>query len=124
MKNKNGFMLLEAVLTIVIVSIVLTFIVESLWTNYRTGLRFQETVRALLAMENQLGLLWASSGAPDQLESAARPMDKPYELMTTSAQTSRVNAHLKKVDLTLQWPAGSGANRMAVSSILYSLDEN
>ena len=68
-KNISGFMLLEAILTVVIVSISLTFITQSLLTNFRTGVRFQETVRSLIVMENRLGLLYATNGSEDQLDS-------------------------------------------------------
>ena len=53
-KARAGFMLLEAILSVVIVSICLTFIAQSLLTNFRTGVRFQETIRSLLVMENRL----------------------------------------------------------------------
>jgi len=53
-------MLLEAILTVVIASICLTFIVQSLLTNFRTGVRFQEEVKSLMAAEDRSGLLYAT----------------------------------------------------------------
>src|SRR5271154_2734167 len=104
-KAQSGFMLLEAILTVVIVSICLTFIAQSLLTNFRTGVRFQETVRSLIVMESRLGLLYATNASEDQLDSSPQALEKPYDKFTVRDQTSTINDHLKKVGLTLNWPA-------------------
>ena len=77
--------LLEAILAVVIVSICLTFIAQSLLTNFRTGVRFQESVRTLIVMENRLGLLFATKGSEDLLGTYPQPLDKPYDKFTVSA---------------------------------------
>ena len=88
-KTCTGFMLLEAILTVVIVSICLTFITRSLLTNFYTGVRFQRTIRSLVVMENRLNVLCATNGSEDQL---------------VNATASPLNSHLKKIELldTLQ----------------------
>src|SRR5271154_5576631 len=103
-KAQSGFMLLEAILTVVIVSICLTFIVQSLLTNFRTGVRFQETIRSLVVMQNRLGILYATNASEDQLDSYPKPLDKPYDKFTIKASMETINDHLKKVGLTLNWP--------------------
>lgn len=117
-------MLLEAILSVVVASICLTFIAQSLLTNFRTGVRFQETVRSLLAMENRLGALYATNGSDDMLDSSAQALDKPYDKFTVSAQTDTVNDHLKKVGLILNWPAGQHQAHLDVTTILYNPNEN
>ena len=121
---KSGFMLLEAILTVVIVSICLTFIAQSLLTNFRTGTRFQETVRSIIVMENRLGVLYATTAAQDQLDPYPQTLDKPYDHFTVSARTDTVNDHLKKVDLTLNWPLGKTQGHLDATTIIYSADEN
>jgi type II secretory pathway pseudopilin PulG len=123
-RARSGFMLLEAILTVVIVSICLTFIAQSLWTNFRTGVRFQETVRSLIVMENRLGLLYATNASEDLLDTYPRPLDKPYDKFTVSAQPDIINDHLKKVGLTLNWPAGHAPGHLDVTTIIYNPDEN
>ena len=117
-------MLLEAILSVVIVSICLTFIAQSLLTNFRTGVRFQEMVRSLMVMENRLGLLYATNASEDLLDSYPQPLDKPYDKFTVSAQTDTINDHLKKVGLTLNWPAGQTQGHLDVTTIIYNPDEN
>ena len=112
-------MLLEAVLTVVIVSVCLTFIAQSLLTNFRTGVRFQETTRSLVAMENRLGLLLATKASQDQMDPYPHPLDKPYDKFTVSGQADAINDHLKNVALTLKWPAGRVQGQLNVTTIIY-----
>ena len=123
-KARAGFILLEAILSVVIVSICLTFIAQSLLTNFRTGVRFQETIRSLIIMENRLGLLYATNASDDQLDPSPRPLDKPYDKFTVSAQTDTINDHLKKVGLKLNWPAGKIQGQLEMTTIIYNPNEN
>ncbi len=101
-------MLLEAILSVVIVSICLTFIAQSLLTNFRTGVRFQETVRSLIVMENRLGLLYATNASEDHLYSYSQSLDKPYDKFTVSAQASTINDHLKNSRTQIELACRSG----------------
>lgn len=116
-------MLLEAILTVVIVSICLTFIAQSLLTNFRTGVRFQETIRSLVVMENRLGLLYATTASEDQVDPAPLALEKPYDKFTVSARTDTINDHLKKVGLILNWPAGQTQGHLDVTTFIYNPNE-
>jgi hypothetical protein len=116
-------MLLEAILSVVIVSICLTFIAQSLLTNFRTGVRFQETIRSLIVMENRLGLLYVTNASEDQLNSFSQRLEKPYEKFTVSARSDIINDHLKKVGLRLNWPAGQAQAHLDVTTVIYIPDE-
>jgi type II secretory pathway pseudopilin PulG len=122
--NNKGFLLLEAILTVVIVSICLTFIAQSLLTNFRTGVRFQETIRSLLVMENRLGLLYATDASQDQLDTAPQPLEEPYDKFTVSAAASTINDHLKNIELKLSWPAGQTQGHLNVTTIIYNPNGN
>lgn len=125
MKNKReGFVLMEAVLSVVIVSICLTFIAQSLLTNFRTGVRFQEAVRSLIAMENRLGLLYVTDAPEDQLSASAQTLEKPFDKFTVSSQSDMINNHLKKIVLKLNWPTGATQGHLNATTIIYSPDEN
>lgn len=65
--NKKGFVLIEALAAVVIVSICLTLIIESFWTNTRISGRFAERTRALIEMENRLGALLALRSVNDRM---------------------------------------------------------
>lgn len=122
-KRRSGFTLLEAILSVVIVSICLTFIAQALLTNFRTGVRFQEMTRSLIVMENRLGLLYATYASEDQLESYPQPLDKPYDKFTVSARADTINDHLKNVGLKLNWPAGKIQGHLDVTTVIYIPDE-
>jgi len=114
-------MLLEAILSVVMVSICLTFIAQSLLTNFRTGVRFQQMTRSLIMMENRLGLLCATKASDDMLDSFPKHLDKPYDKYLVSARVDTVNDHLKKIGLRLIWPAGQG--HLDLTTIIYNPDE-
>jgi len=116
-------MLLEAVLTVVIVSVCLTFIAQSLLTNFRTGVRFQEATRSLIVMENRLGLLLASKASDDQLDPYPHPLEVPYDKFTVSGQADRINDHLKYVELKLNWPVGKVQGQLNITTIIYNPNE-
>ena len=116
-------MLLEAILSVVIVSICLTFIAQALLTNFKTGIRFQETVRSLMVMENRLGLLYTTNASDDQLNPYAQALDKPYDKFSIKARTDTINGHLKKVGLMLNWPLGKIQGHLDVTTIIYTPDE-
>ena len=117
-------MLLEAILSVVIVSICLTFIAQSLLTNFRTGVRFQEMVRSFIVMENRLGLLYATNASEEDFDSNPRPLEAPYDKFTASAQTDIINDHLKKIGLKLDWPAGKTPGHLDVTTVIYNPNEN
>ena len=122
-KLRSGFMLLEAILTVVIVSICLTFIAQALLTNFRTGMRFQEATRSLIVMENRLWLLYATNASEDQLDSYPQPLDEPYDKFTVSARKDTINNHLKKIGLLLNWPVGKIQGHLNVTTIIYDPNE-
>ena len=123
-KSKCGFMLLEAILSIVIVSICLTFIAQSLLTNFRTGMRFQEMTRSLMAMENRLGLIYATSASDDLVSSYPQSLEKPYDKFTVSVVKETVDPHLMKVNFKLNWPAGKNPGHLDLVTMVYTPDEN
>jgi len=119
----KGQVLLEAILSVVIASICLTF-AQSLLTNFRTGVRFQETVRSLLIMENRLGLLYASNASDDQLNTYPQYLDKPYDKFKVTTRTDVINNHLKKIGIKLSWPTGKTEGHLDVTTIIYNPDES
>ena len=117
-------MLLEAILSVVIVSICLTFIAQSLLTNFRTGIRFQEMTRSLIVMENQLSLLFATNNSTEDFDTYPQALEKPYDRFSSSASTENINDHLKKVDIKLNWPAGRTPGQLDLTTIIFTHDEN
>jgi prepilin-type N-terminal cleavage/methylation domain-containing protein len=121
--SKQGFVLIEALAAIVIVSICLTLIAQSLLSNFRTGVRFQEGVKTLLAMKNRLGLLYVTTGSADQFLSAPKALESPYERYSIRTKMENLDKHLKHIDLILSWPVSSKERRLEASTIIYNPDD-
>ena len=111
-------MLLEAVLTIVVVSICLSFLVGALATNFRTGVRFQEAVRSLMVMKNRLGLLYVTEASQEDM--GQQSLEEPYgQFAVTTTKTKTLNEHLKNVVLKLDWPSGNAQGHLEVTTIVH-----
>ncbi len=123
MKKNSGFILIDAIAAVVVVSICLTFIAQALLTNFRAGMRFQEGIQFLMAMENRLGLLCFSNGAGDQLRSTPHALEAPYEQFTVSAQTQERGKNLKEVQLTLHGPQGRGQRHVDLTTFIYDFNQ-
>jgi len=123
-KSNKGFILLEAVLSVVIVSICLTFIAQALLTNFRSGIRFQEMSRALIIMENNLSLLYATNDSSEDFDSYPKTLEKPYDKFKLSTATSTINTNLKNVNLVLYWPAGKKQGQLDLATIIYTPNQN
>jgi type II secretory pathway pseudopilin PulG len=119
-KLKRGFILIEAIAAVILVSICLTLIAQALLVNSRSSARFQDGVRSLMAMENKIGLLYATNGAADQMTPTLRLLEEPYKGMAIRIQTSKINDHLKKMELALQWLQGTGHRSLSATTIIYS----
>jgi len=116
-------MLIEAILSVVIVSVCLTLIAQSLLTNFRTGMRFQEMVRSFIVMENRLGLLYATKASSEDFGSSAHILAKPFDKFTATERIDTVSEHLKKVELKLNWPAGKNPGLLEMTTLIYNPDE-
>lgn len=113
-------MLLEVILTVVIFSICMAFIIQSLWINFRVGVRFSLCVRSLIAMENRLGILYATQGSSELLSATPQALDKPYDQFKISTDSRPINDHLRWVYLTLHGPAGHHQRPWEMATIIYS----
>lgn len=119
MNKHKGFVLLEAVAAVVVASICLTLIAQSLLTNLRAGVRFQNAAAALLAMENSMGVVFAGGVPADQ---GPQPMEKPYAGFSIDASTAEINERLKTVELRIS-PADAARRRgLAAATIVYASD--
>ncbi|MBF0510790.1 MAG: hypothetical protein HQL13_00505 [Candidatus Omnitrophica bacterium] len=122
-KNKTGFMLLEALLSVVIVSVSLTLIAESLLTNLKTTERFQEMTTAFMGLENRLGLLYATNASPEDFNQYPKDLGKPFGSMTSLSRTENINDNLKTVDLEINWPSGKHKAGLDITTMVYIPDE-
>ena len=119
MGNKKGFVLVEAITAVVIVGIGLTLIAQSLLANSHSSLRFQESARMVLAMENRLGFLYASTSDAQDIASNASALSEPYAPMTEELKVNSRSEHLKEAVLTLNWPHTKGQHGFDAATIIF-----
>ena len=108
----------EAIAAVVVVSVSLTLIAQSLLTNFHAGTRFEESVAALLALENQMGLLYVTNGS-DELFVAGQALEAPYEKFSLRGEKKDLSEHLKEARLALHWHNRKKEYRMEATTLLY-----
>ncbi len=123
MNKQGGFILIEAAAAVVVVSVSLTLITQSLMANTRTGLRFQETVRSLFVMENVLGMTLAVNGAGDSINSQPSSLNEPYQQMTAQAFTRSITDGIKQVDLTVTLNKKKGQQSINASTYILNAQQ-
>ena len=115
MINNKGFILIEAIAAVVVVSVSLTLIAQSLMANSRNGIRFQESARTLLAMENRLGLLYVSTQGDESAPS--NTLEEPYDSIAETISTKPLGENLKQVALKLNIPTTKGYSGFDAATI-------
>lgn len=118
---RAGFVLIEAVASVVIVSICLLWIVQALLTNMRAGARFQERTQSLFAAQNHLGAAYASHGFSGLMASDPQALDTPYEGLSARAAENAVDDKLTRVVFT--FTNTKGKTVLNVSTLIFKPDQ-
>ncbi len=106
-------MLLESILSVIIISIVLSFMLQSMFVNFHTNLRFGQMTKSLLVMENSLADLYLLGN-----------LEKNNDTLGVGVQTNIINEHLKKVQLQFNTTPNDPKNNLNLTTIIYHADEN
>ena len=117
----SGFVLIEAVLSVVIVAVSLTFILQSMTATYRAAALNVDYTKALILLENQMSLI-AKNGFIEaglrQDEECAKPFDRFHSLLETSA-SSDVKDGINDVQLEINFKSGLKNNRVSLITYLF-----
>ena len=112
--DQRGSLLLEALLSVVILSVSIALIIQSMTAGMRAAVYSQEATIALVKLENFL--TESKSGATSQ---SAPPEDALFILDSSESTEDQ----LKRLDSSVRWKSGSKIASIAVSSYSYAPDK-
>jgi len=118
-KNKRGSFLIEILLVVVILSVCLTLIVQSLLSNLRVMKYNKEYSQALLLLENQMsGMMMRGSvdGLEDQLEEWGERYQ--FEMEERGVESQGEESLVKEIKMGVLWHSGKADKEVSVVTYL------
>jgi type II secretory pathway pseudopilin PulG len=112
--NRKGMLLIEAIISVVIISISLTLIMQSFLGSYRSVSLQKDYTLALLFLQNQLASI---SFDPETVHETASK--SPLEGLEYRGSLVQVKDRLKKAQLNVQWPRGNKIRKISVDTYVY-----
>ena len=123
--NKKGSFLIEALLTIVIMSIGLTFIIQSFLSSFRASAQVADYAIATILLENKISNLSQIGLIADNLDEEdifLKPFDDfRYHLKTKNINDEGKSGFLNLVDLEIVWFSGKKKHSTALTTYLSNL---
>ena len=125
--SSRGSLLLEALLVIVILSIGLTFIIQSLSSSLRALAYSRSFDQAAFLIDNKFSEILLKNHLGQNVEDSGA-FDSPFEnfhFKTTTASVSlqsdaAASESLRQVNLTLNWPSGKNTQEITSSLLLFN----
>lgn len=117
--NQAGFMLAEAMISIAVVGICLSLIVESLYQSYKALVLNEQYAQALVLMNNTMGQVLHNDAIAAAIE-ANGSFDAPFEQFHFDVQTQSLPEQeaFQEVSVRVQWPSGSRERQMVFNTLL------
>ena len=120
--GKSGSLLLEALLSVVVMSIGLTAVMQTLTASYKLALLNKDYLQAIFLADDQMSAL-VSNNAPVQETSESQSYPEPndrfhYELSETPSEFSEGKL-LREVNLKISWVTGHQKNELPVTTLLF-----
>ena len=114
---KRGFILVEALLSIVIIAVSLNFILQSFTATYRAAALNVDYTKAAILLENQMSLITQKQfvqAGQDQEGECLHPFENfHYHLQTTDGAGA-----LNDVHLDISWKSGVKNNQISLMTYL------
>lgn len=104
----KGMVLIEAVATVVIVSVSLVFIAQNMATALKAGERFKQMAALIVQMQNRLGFAWVT---PEGL--------KPVPGYINRQDSTAVTSNLNRQELFLVPEHAGRARGMGTTTFVY-----
>ena len=130
--NRKGSILLEALLSVVILSVSITLIIQSMTSSYRATVYNADYTTAFLLIENKLFEViqkgYLEAGLREE-KNFLSPYEKyKYLLSVNPYQSSFANTgedpadqnHLNRIDLKLSWSSGKRKNNILLKTLLFN----
>ena len=121
-KNKiAGVVLLEAVVSVVILAVSMTVLIESLTAAYKATVINATYIQALNLLENQMSLLTRTPFLESELSPSRRfpPPNDNFEYTEEAAQSPLdPSGQLQDLKISLKWKTGSKENKISMTTSL------
>jgi len=117
--NKKGLLLVEALLAIVILSISLTLIVQSMISSYRATMYQADFTRAVFLLENQISHVLLRDGltADERLEGQWEPPDHKFTYSVEAKAYDPGETSLHTISAWVDWSSGRKTNRVGLTTL-------
>lgn len=123
--NKKGSLLVEALLTIVIMSVGLTFIIQSFLSSFRASAQVEDYASASVLLENKMNDLMQFgfiAGDTDEEGVFPEPYEKfRYHLKTENIKDVDQEGLLNRISLEVLWSSGKKKRAVALTTYLANL---
>ena len=125
--NENGSLLVEALLSVVILSVSITLIIQSMASSLRATVYNGEYTNALFLMENKLFDIVRKEKL-DARMIGERQFDAPFEKyqysLTTEPVTETEDSHISNINVGISWQTGRRDNHIEVDTFALNKDNN
>jgi len=122
--NKTGSLLVEALLAVVILSVCLTVIIQSLTTSLRATIYSEDYSKMIVLLENKLVDLIAKEGIADGYSEEGSFDDEGryrFSVETTDTALDQLKDPLNQVEVKAIW--GEGSKTKNISVVIYLAKE-
>lgn len=120
-RNEGGFFLVEVLLSVVILSVSLTLIIQSMTSALRSSAFAGEHTTALILLENKMFDLLEKGFVETDLrkqEQIPQPYDRYVYFLDVKPVEGSNDRRLNEVDAGLTWKSGKRQNRVAFQTYL------
>ena len=125
LKNKRGSLLMESLLSIVILSVSLTLIIQSLTSSLRSVVYSAEYTNAVMLLENKMfeiikqGFIQKDLRQEEQL---SEPNERYKILLETGNVVSgNLPSSMNEIKLSIVWNSGRRTNNISLVTYLFDL---
>ena len=124
-KNYSGSILLEVLLTVMVISIGLTFVVGAYLSGYRAMRMISEQSRAILWIDDKMTELTYQGIVPDAsmgtLDPTASSLPEKFEVTQDLGLASGLSAvDLSQLTLRLSWKTSGKPSILSISTYLFN----
>ncbi len=120
-KNIKGSLLLEALLAVVILSVSLTLIIQSMTSSLRASVYGADYTLAIILLENKMFEL-LNKGLPSSSERETIEVpfsSNSYHFSADARPLSSPGSKIKEVDAALTWNSGKRKNNISLTTYLF-----
>ena len=120
-RSERGFFLVEVLLSVVILSVSLTLIIQSMTSALRSSVFAEDHATALILLENKMFDLLEKGFVETDLkkqEQIPRPYDRYWYFLDVKPAGGTNERRLNEVDAGLTWKSGKRQNSVAFQMYL------